>query len=230
MTSLAELDDADLLAQVGSGSGGARSAQREFYSRHVRYLFAVVLRTCKSFDLETHEAEDLVQDTFERAFRRAETYQAPESTEADDRRRYTRAWLGKIARNLLLDLIRERKESPASDSLDQMAEDIAERPPSSRKPRPQSLAEAKNPRLFALQKAMSSLSDREQDILRITALYYRSEGGHQRLPNDISMELAKRWGTTNDNIRAIRSRALKKLEKESRLLLEKEGSRDVAQA
>jgi DNA-directed RNA polymerase sigma subunit (sigma70/sigma32) len=31
------------------------------------------------------------------------------------------------------------------------------------------------------------------------------------LPNAVSAELAHRWGTNSENIRAIRSRALKKL-------------------
>jgi DNA-directed RNA polymerase sigma subunit (sigma70/sigma32) len=57
---------------------------------------------------------------------------------------------------------------------------------------------------------LDELSEREQDVLRVTALYQRA-GDHQRLPNAISAELALRWETTNENIRAIRSRALKKL-------------------
>ena len=52
---------------------------------------------------------------------------------------------------------------------------------------------------------------RAGDVLRVTALYQRAGEAHQRLPNDVSAELAERWGTTNENIRAIRSRAMKKL-------------------
>jgi len=49
-------------------------------------------------------------------------------------------------------------------------------------------------------------------VLRVTALYHKAEG-HNRLPNDVSAELAARWNTTNENLRAIRSRAMKKLRK-----------------
>jgi len=70
--------------------------------------------------------------------------------------------------------------------------------------------EAASPELDAVQDGLSQLSDREQDVLRVTALYHRA-GDHQRLPNSVSAELAARWGTTNDNIRAIRTRAMKKL-------------------
>jgi hypothetical protein len=43
------------------------------------------------------------------------------------------------------------------------------------------------------------------------ALYFRPGEEHQRLPNEVSAELAKRWETTSENVRAIRSRATKKL-------------------
>jgi DNA-directed RNA polymerase sigma subunit (sigma70/sigma32) len=42
-------------------------------------------------------------------------------------------------------------------------------------------------------------------------LYFRAGEEHQRLPNEVSAELARRWDTTSENVRAIRSRALKKL-------------------
>ena len=66
------------------------------------------------------------------------------------------------------------------------------------------------PHLAPIRQALSQLSDREQDVLRVTALYYTAEGS-ERLPNAVSAELGRRWGISNDNVRAIRSRALKKL-------------------
>jgi DNA-directed RNA polymerase sigma subunit (sigma70/sigma32) len=66
-------------------------------------------------------------------------------------------------------------------------------------------------RLQLICDGLDQLTDREQDVLRITALYQKAGDAHQRLPNEASAELATRWGTTNENIRAIRSRAMKKL-------------------
>ena len=51
----------------------------------------------------------------------------------------------------------------------------------------------------------------ERDVLQVTALYKRAGEEHGRLPNAVAQDLSKRWGTTNDNIRAIRVRAMKKL-------------------
>ncbi|MEO5728227.1 MAG: sigma factor-like helix-turn-helix DNA-binding protein, partial [Byssovorax sp.] len=76
---------------------------------------------------------------------------------------------------------------------------LDEEPPSSRSPAVRRMSEA-----------LDQLSERERDVLRVSALHYRA-GEHQRLPNADSAELAGRWGTTNDNIRAIRVRAMKKL-------------------
>ena len=58
---------------------------------------------------------------------------------------------------------------------------------------------------------LDGLSEREREILRVTALYGQVGEKRGRLPNAVSRDLAARWGTTNDNIRAIRVRALKKL-------------------
>ena len=67
-----------------------------------------------------------------------------------------------------------------------------------------------SPELELMRRALGELTERERDVLRVTALYLRA-GDNQRLPNAVSAELAQRWGTNSDNIRAIRSRAMKKL-------------------
>ena len=59
--------------------------------------------------------------------------------------------------------------------------------------------------------ALDELDERERDVLRVSALYHRPGEMHQRLPNEVSQELARRWQTTNENVRAIRSRATKKV-------------------
>ena len=59
-------------------------------------------------------------------------------------------------------------------------------------------------------RALAQLSEREQDVLRVSALYFKADG-HGRLPHEVSAELGARWGIGNDNVRAIRKRALEKL-------------------
>ncbi|MEZ4439767.1 MAG: sigma-70 family RNA polymerase sigma factor [Polyangiaceae bacterium] len=197
---LADQTDAALFSHIaGDDASAARAAEREIYARHVRYLFGIInKRRDQLVKLAGLSVEDLVQDTFLRAFDRAATYRGLEDTDEDRSRRRTRAWLGRIAQNLIMDGFRRFREVAASDFLDQVTVAGPDSPPSSR------------PDLAPIQAAMETLTDREQDILRVTAMFHKA-GKPGRLPNDVSAELSKRWGISNDNLRAIRSRALKKL-------------------
>lgn len=194
--------DAQLLALVASGSAdreAKRRAQATFYARHVRYLYGVLKqREAKLLSLAGISAEDLAQETFHRAFDRAHTFSAGDVVDDDHARRRTRAWLGRIAQHLLADHLERFREVSASPYLERVTCDGIEEP------------RAASRELELVSEGLESLSEREQDVLRVTALYQRA-GEHQRLPNAVSAELALRWGTTNENIRAIRSRALKKL-------------------
>jgi RNA polymerase sigma factor (sigma-70 family) len=199
-----EREDAELLELVAGRASDperARAAQAAFYGRHVRYLYGVLLRRKKDLlPLAGLGAEDLVQETFHRAFDRAHTFERGDAPDPELERLRARAWLGRIATNLLTDHLNTRREVPATPYLERVVCDgIDEEPPSSRSPAVRRMSEA-----------LDQLSERERDVLRVSALHYRA-GEHQRLSNADSAELAGRWGTTNDNIRAIRVRAMKKL-------------------
>jgi RNA polymerase sigma factor (sigma-70 family) len=195
--------DAGLLALVsrrGDDSAAARAAEAEFYARHAGYLHAVLSqRVRRPLALSGREVEDLVQETFYRAFAHAKSYSPGDTTDDDAARRRSRAWLGRIAQRLLADWLAGAREVSASPYIDTLAEPDAA-PPSSR-----------SPRVRLMREALDTLNERERDVLRVSALYFRAGEEHQRLPNDVSAELARRWDTTSENVRAIRSRALKKL-------------------
>ncbi len=197
------VSDAELLERVSrkaSSGGAARAAEAEFYARHARYLYGVlVLRVRRPLSLSGREVEDLVQETFFRAFARASTYTGGDAWDEDSQRRRSRAWLGRIAQRLLADWLADAREISASPYIDTLAEPEVG-PPSSR-----------SPQLRLLREALDTLNERERDVLRVAALYFRPGEAHQRLPNEVSAELARRWQTSNENVRAIRSRATKKL-------------------
>lgn len=201
------------MAHVSQRTGDAkraRAAEAEFYARHARYLYCVLVqRARRPLALTGREVEDLVQETFFRAYARAATFRAGDAHDEDSERRRSRAWLGRIAQNLMADWLSDAHEVSASPYLDTLAE--PEAGPSS----------SRSPKLRLMREALDTLSERERDVLRVAALYFRPGEEHQRLPNDVSAELARRWGTTNENVRAIRSRATKKLKEylENRLLL-----------
>ena len=214
-------EDAELLELVAGRArdpARAREAEGVLYARHVRYLYGVLLRHKKNLlSLAGIGAEDLVQETFHRAFERAHTFERGDAQSASrhpglrpgepgsapapvPQRQRTRAWLGRIATNLLTDHLNRLREVPATPYLERVVcEGIDEEPPSSRSPAVRRVSEA-----------LEQLTERERDVLRVSALHYRA-GDHQRLSNAASAELASRWGTTNDNVRAIRARAMKKL-------------------
>jgi len=199
----AEATDAELLASVARGGRDprrSRDAQAHFYERHVRYLYGALRKRRQLLELAGESPEDLVQETFQRAFDRAHTFRAAPELDAERQRQRTRAWLGRVAHSLLVDKLRDepaRADSPYLERLG-VEDDIED-------------AEAVAPALERVVQALGSMSEREQDVLRVTALYYKAGHDSQRLPNRVSEELAERWQTTNDNIRAIRSRALKRL-------------------
>lgn len=199
---ISEARDDELLARIADKAGdrgSAGRAQAEFYARHVRYLYGMLMRhQGKLLELAGASAEDMVQETFHRAFERAETFKSDGIDDPERLRRRARAWLGRIAQNLLADQLRNFREVSASPYLEQLSCDEIEAP------------STPSPELELVLEGLGELSDREQDVLRVTALYQRA-GDHQRLPNAVSAELAERWGTTSENIRAIRSRAMKKL-------------------
>lgn len=201
----AEATDAELLARIAGGASdpdGARAAQALFYQRHVRYLYGALVRQKGTLlRLCGTSAEDLVQETFHRAFDRAHTFQADDAAEPDRARARTRAWLGRIATNLLADHASGSREIAASPYVDRVScAGIDEDQPPSQSPRARLVAEG-----------LDALSERERDVLRVSALHHRAGEAHQRLPNAVAAELAERWETTGDNIRAIRMRAMKKL-------------------
>jgi len=197
------LSDAELLERVSQRATSAtlaRAAEAEFYARHARYLYGVLLqRVRRPLALSGREVEDLVQETFFRAFARAATFSAGDAWDEDSERRRSRARLGRIAQRLLADWLADVREVSASPYLDTLAEEEPA-PPSSR-----------SPKLRLMREALDTLNERERDVLRVAALYFRPGEQHQRLPNDVAAELGRRWQTTNENIRAIRSRATKKL-------------------
>jgi RNA polymerase sigma-70 factor, ECF subfamily len=88
---LTELSDQALCARLGQGD---RTALRELHARHAGAVFALALRLLRS----RAEAEDVVQETFIEAWRRADRYQPARAAVA--------AWLATIAKSRAIDRLR----------------------------------------------------------------------------------------------------------------------------
>lgn len=202
-SSLTTESDAALLARIAARGPAAREAEAELYARHVRFLYGVLHKQRRDLLASAGlSPEDLVQETFQRAFERAATFRASDealTAERDTAR--TRAWLGRVATNLLADHLARLREVSASPYIERLSSEELDEPPSSER----------SSKVALVAEGLDALSERERDVLRVTALYQRAGEEHGRLPNAVSQDLSTRWQTTNDNIRAIRVRAMKKL-------------------
>lgn len=181
----------------------AQAACGEFYERHVKYVYAVIDRSFGQ-SLGPDGVADMTTETFMRVFERAETYKSCGSDDRDVQRRNVLAWIGAISSNLCLDHFRH--PDTRLILVDEWAED---REPTHRE---ETIADdCPTGELRLIHDAMATLTDREQQVLRVTAAYWKNDGTQQRLPNAVAEDLARSFETTSANIRKIRERAMKKL-------------------
>ncbi len=193
--------DADLLGLMSLRDGdedAARDAYAELFRRHATWLYSTICSS-RMRNVVINGEEDVVQETFRRAYQGAETfrYEGPENSKS--RSRGIRAWIGGIANNVICDTLRSHDCMDIALGMDNPDEfcELPRAMPS----RQTELA----------REALDSLSDREKDVVLERLYHYKWGERHQRMPNEASSALAKRWNTTNVNIRAIYSRALKKI-------------------
>jgi len=121
--------DTELLAHVANApnSSQGRAAQAEFYRRHAGYLLAVIEKRCgRLLGLASLSVEDLVQDTFQRAFERARTFDGQGLTDSERLSRRARAWLGAIAQRLLADALASPREIADTPLLETLPSDAVE--------------------------------------------------------------------------------------------------------
>lgn len=198
--------DADLLAYMAMAdddAAGAQAAWEAFYRRHAQYLYAVCLRAYGPLLGGDAGAADLVAETFQRAYERAATFDPAGIDDAKRLRLRARAWLGRIAQRLAQTALRSRGRMPTR-FLDQDAWQQVAREPV------RTTGDSETVR--RVREAIESLNEKEQTVIRVTFQWYDPDREHQRLPNDVAADLAATLGTTPENLRQIRRRALRKIE------------------
>ena len=214
--------DADLLVYMAMASDDppvAREAWDVFYRRHVGYLYAVCRRSYARWLGGEAGVGDLVADTFKRAFEHAGTFDAEGVTDADRLRRRVRAWLGRIAQRLMQTALREAGRLPLRYAEPENWAELAPEPVDG--PGGET-GESVGPEVAAAREAMALLTEAEQTVLRVTLQWYRPERDHQRLPNDVAEDLARTLGTTPENLRQIRRRALRKVKQHVEEIMRRE--------
>jgi RNA polymerase sigma factor (sigma-70 family) len=110
------LSDAEL---VGRCRAGEAAAWHELVERFSRYVYAIAVR---AYRLPEHDAEDVFQDVFARAYERLGSLRDDDSI---------RPWLAQLTRNACVDKLRRTAretpaEEPAADALDATLETLDE--------------------------------------------------------------------------------------------------------
>ena len=140
--------------------GGEEAAWEDLVKVHSRRVYGI----CYRFTGSDHEAQDLTQDVFLRVFRSLKSFRAGQGS-------FT-VWLGRLARNLLIDHYRRTKSDRATDSIEEQLPMLEETATSARADRLLAGREASEALQGALQKLSPEL--RETVILRdLEELEYR---------------------------------------------------------
>src|SRR5438270_779206 len=110
---LTRAPDEDLLAWMArrdnvESAATAEAAFEIFYERHRRFVYDACRWRWNGY-LDQPGIADLVSDTFFRAYQKADTFRSSKSTDPDHRRGRVRAWLVRIARNLLYSSLRAQQ-------------------------------------------------------------------------------------------------------------------------
>lgn len=201
-----ETDD-DLLVYMSmreEAPSKADEALVELFRRHRKYLYNACCRSYSDI-LDRSAIADLVTDTFMRANQKAGTFKCSGLSDARSQRAYVRAWLSKIAERLVMSALRSQRGVTIEHLDDEQWEAVPEQETGDAE------AEGPSPETQLYCEAFERLTEREQHVLRVTALWHKPGQKYQKLPDDVSEELAESLGTTSDNIRQIRRRARRKI-------------------
>ncbi|MGH1362750.1 MAG: RNA polymerase sigma factor [Calditrichia bacterium] len=176
----------------------AEEALVEFYHRHKDYVFNILKNKLGSF-VKSGIIEEIHNDIFLKVFLKADTYKPSSNSNV-------RSWLGRIAQNSAFDWGAKHKRESNEIALEIEEWNGIE------------LGKKNNAvrvdhRKGALTNALLKLSDRDREILLISMDHYDPEKQNIDIPPAILEELCKRHKTTRENIRQIRNRAKKKVEK-----------------
>lgn len=181
----------------------AQSAWAVLFIRHKEFLEAVVKRTVQDCFGDAAAVDDIVAETFKKVYEKAGTFEQPEeSLDVDSKRRCFRAWLSRIAVNLIRDAQRGQQRFTATNIEKEHWDDIEV-----------SLEDLPAWDVQRLGQVMDEVLDaREQDILRTTYRFYDPDTGKPpRLPSDEVQRICTEHNITAEHLRQIRGRALKKL-------------------
>jgi len=207
---MASGDDADLLRIIAEerdrNREWAEAALMELHGRHVRVLYAVCLRICSVYLADEGQTENLLYRTLWRVFRCAEKFSREKANcvgcDAVMVSRAVRCWMIRQSRWLAKDIANStamsRQGEGGSEEVEQVGiedEDFT--------------IECSD----EVRAALNHLPERDRHILLAFYFFTDADTGRPLQPDEnVDAFCARRWGTTKDNVRKIRSRALEAMQ------------------
>ena len=216
---MTKASDLDLLKKISEGGdlefGSTDVLFKEFYSRYSAFLLKVCRKSCASFDSADLLADDIFQNTLIKVYKNAGKFNPKTDNEVAE----LKAWLTRIAYNELNDFLRKNpdeknlsnrfritSEDVDGVKLNEIEKDNGETSEkTSIKP---------NINKDALDFALKSLSEREAFILMAYMQYFDYDQPLKHIPDDLLKAICIRFNINSDNVRQIKSRALKKIKSE----------------
>ena len=173
-----------------------------FHSRYKNYLYTIVKNVCRPWEMYGAELiEAVFTYTFLTVYAKAEGFMVIEGIPFERQEKRMKAWLGEIAKNEMLQLLRQFKvdkdKIEYTDDLTcflNLEEETGHQDTSD---------------YLLAEKALQILSERDRNIL---ATYLMFEDGNRNLPSIEIQRLSEMWNTHPDNMRQIKKRSLAKVE------------------
>ena len=181
----------------------AEKAFSEFYNRYKNYLYTVVNKACKAWEMYGSELIQTVhENTFLQVYEKAESFMMIESIPFERQEKNMKSWLGRIAHREELLLLRQFKdEKEKIEYRDDLTflEDLNEE-----------IKSQTSGDFLLAEKALKTLSERDRNIF---VTYLMFEDGNKKLPSNEIQRLADMWDVLPDNLRQIKKRSMAKVKK-----------------
>ena len=174
----------------------AREAWSVFYLRHVQFLYCSVANADRILVGFAIGAEDIVEETFTKVWELAAEFSSPEGLDQESATLCCKAWLATIARNLVRDKLRSRKNDPIDPDENEALFTAPE------------AVEAVEQCLGLYQLVTRTLSERDAAIVWFKIGYYDPETGKSQPYRDAQDAFCKEWGITPDALRKAYERSL----------------------
>lgn len=211
MTSISEANESELFGLMAAqhcDPATANAAWVELRERHVEYLYRRVRNAYgRHFHYNEDDLENIVEDTFRRAFDWAGKQPNPQGLSEQFcpkdpavSRRIFKKWLGTTAQRFALDKIRQ--SSTSIEDINRFHE-ILHAPSSAEQ------LSSLTPIIECLKRILTNLSHRDREALRACLPWYNIETGRFALPPGEAARIALDIGMNNpDTLRQRRHRAL----------------------